>query len=589
MSTIKELLSKENLRTAFGRLLHSHRRFPLALLSAFVLATLLIYSISQEDDQVFEGLIETISTFVLGIPLMFSLELLAERKWWNKWMLLAGGLFVLVIYFFTTEFHPEDNENIPFLIRFLGLALIFHLMVSVLPYLKVRDQQKFWNFNKTLFLSILISALYSATLLAGLNLAILAIDQLFEANIDGKVYGYVAVFIGTYVNTTLFANNVPNLEEIDNELSYPKGLKLFTQYVLLPLVAIYLIILLSYEVKILLQWELPKGWVSNLVLASGVFGVLAFLLLYPIKNSSSWVGRFNKLYYWILLPLIVLMMVAIYVRIDQYGVTEPRYLVAILACWLLGISLYFIISSKDEIWWIPLSLIAVAFIATFGPLSSISVAERNQERRMTEVLNKYNLLPEGKLVKNSEMKLTTEDADKLSGGLDYLSRRRPEVILAMLSEDDQKTFMESIEYNRKDLLWDWMTLEKTATEQVGDQRTINVYRQRESLEKAFNADYVMEVYPSGKDWSMTSSIDSVEIKVMKVGDTKLRIEIEDEELIFDFLEVFQLPGEVKTEKLTFESGSTGWKGILILNSFYKKGDKGFSNFDGKIYLIRKGD
>jgi hypothetical protein len=263
--------------------------------------------------------------------------------------------------------------------------------------------------------------------------------------------------------------------------------------------------------------------------------------------------------------------------------------VAILACWLLGISLYFIISSKDEIWWIPLSLIVLAGVATFGPLSSISVAERNQERRMTEVLNKYNLLPEGKLVKNSEMKLTTEDADKLSGGLDYLSRRRPEVILAMLSENDQKTFMESSEYNRKDLLWDWMTLKKTATEQVGDQRTINIYRQRESLEKAFNADYVMEVYPSGKDWSMTSSIDSIEMKVMKVGDTKLRIEIGDEELLFDFPEVFQLPGEVKTEKMTFESGSTGWKGILILNSFYKKGDNSFSNFDGKIYLIRKDD
>lgn len=586
MSAIKKILSKENLKSTLGNMLESHRRFPLTLISALAFASLLVYSIAMDTDEVFHSLVKAITTCVLGIPLFFSLELLAERRWWSKSLLLLSGVAILLLYYLTADFDPDDNRNTTFLIRFIGLVLVFHLMVSVLPYLKLRDEQKFWNFNKTIFLSILTSVLYSATLLAGLNLAILAIDQLFEANINGKVYGYVGVFIGGYINTVLFANNIPKLNKVDSEFAYPKGLKLFTQYVLLPLVAIYLMILLSYEAKILFQWELPKGWVSNLVLASGVFGVLAFLLLYPIKNSSSWVGRYNRFYYWILLPLIALMMVAIYVRINQYGVTEPRYFVAILACWLLGISLYFIFSSKDEIRWIPLSLIGVTLLALFGPLSSISVSERNQERRMQEVLKKYELVSDGKLVMGSGKKLERGDADKLSAGLDYLSRRKPDVVSALLSEELHKEFEEVSEYDKKNRIWEWLALENTAAKET---LVINVYRRRGPLEKAFNADYILEIYPNGKNWSATGSTDELEYKVTRLSDSILKLEVAQDELIFDFSGVNKLTNEVETEKMTFESVSSDWRGVLVLNSFYKSGSTDFANLDGKIYLIRKGD
>src|SRR5690606_2441093 len=113
----------------------------------------------------------------------------------------------------------------------------------------------------------------------------------------------------------LFVGNIPDLHVTDREENFPKGLRLFTQYVLLPLVALYVLILLGYEVKIIVQRTLPKGWVSYLVLCSGIFGILAFLLVYPLKESTVWVRRFNRYFYWLLIPLILLMMVAIYTRI----------------------------------------------------------------------------------------------------------------------------------------------------------------------------------------------------------------------------------------------------------------------------------
>ena len=77
------------------------------------------------------------------------------------------------------------------------------------------------------------------------------------------------------------------MDKMDIEIDYPIGLKYFTQYVLLPLVAIYLGILIAYEAKIAIQWSLPQGWVSIMVLASAIFGILAFLLIYPRQRSQQ--------------------------------------------------------------------------------------------------------------------------------------------------------------------------------------------------------------------------------------------------------------------------------------------------------------
>lgn len=546
----------------------------------------MIYGISRENDSDFETLIKPIITFGLGISLFFALELTGERKWWNKWLLIAGGILSLIAFYWFSEFDPDNRDNMDFLIRFVGLGLIFHLLASVLPYLKLGSQQKFWNYNKTLFLAILTAALYSFTLLAGLNLAILAVDKLFDANIDGKTYGYVAVFIGVYGNTALFLGNIPSLEEIDQELRYPKGLKLFTQYVLLPLVALYLIILLSYEGKILLQWELPKGWVSNLVLASGVFGILAFLLLYPIKTSTRWIRRFNKGYYWLLLPLLGLMMLAIYVRINQYGVTEPRYFVAILSCWLLAISLYFIVSKKDEIWWIPISLMAVALIALFGPLNAANVAQRNQKKRLNKIISRYDLVKDGVFTENIGKELSPEDSDQLSASLDYLSNRDWTYLKTFIPEDQHKKLDDTYAEGREEAIWEFMALKSNSPEAIKKPRQITVYRGKGRIERAYKADFVLQIETRFQE-NKVLVIDSFEIKTGSAGATNLFVDINGERLSFDFPEILGYGNNMNSEEATFKAESKNWEGILVLDSFYKFNTEESADASGYVYLIRK--
>jgi hypothetical protein len=137
-------------------------------------------------------------------------------------------------------------------------------------------------------LRILTSVLYSGVLYLGLAAAIAATRFLFNLTFEYKIYSTLFVWIAGIYNTLYFLSGIPaNTTGLQSEQSYPKGLKVFTQYVLIPLATVYLVILLAYEVKILFQWHLPKGYVSNLILGYAVFGLLAILLVYPLREQEE--------------------------------------------------------------------------------------------------------------------------------------------------------------------------------------------------------------------------------------------------------------------------------------------------------------
>lgn len=230
-------------------------------------------------------------------------------------------------------------------------------------------------------------ALYSGVIILGLCLAILAVDKLFNADIDEDVYVKVVLIVLIAFNTILFLSGVPDVRNEEyGEQSYPKGLKIFTQYVLIPLMTIYVAILILYEVKILIEWELPNGYVSILIIAYAVFGILSLLLIHPIRNTEGnrWIQLFSKLFYILMIPLLVLLVLAIYKRVSDYGITEERYALIALAVWLAGITAYFLLSKNDNIKVIPISLAVVALLSAIGPQSAVSVSKRSQQNRLAK-------------------------------------------------------------------------------------------------------------------------------------------------------------------------------------------------------------
>ena len=308
---------------------------------------------------------------MLALPLFLSATLFAESNRFSKPKTIVLSIVVLLliigIYFsFNVALLTSD------IIRFALLFISFHLLVSFAGFLSNSTINAFWEFNKVLFLRILTALLYSTVIHIGLCIAILAVDQLFNLDLSTKVYGKLFCIIFGLFNTIFFLAGVPSvMKEGDPLESYPKGLKIFTQFVLIPLSIIYLMILLAYESKIVLQWSLPDGWVGWLVAGYAVFGIFSFLLIFPIRTQEEnrWIHIFSKWFYLLLIPLIVLLFIAIWTRIRAYGITENRYFLVLLGVWLTGITIYFSLQ-KTNIRIIPISLFLFCLIATWGPQSA---------------------------------------------------------------------------------------------------------------------------------------------------------------------------------------------------------------------------
>ena len=261
--------------------------------------------------------------------------------------------------------------------------------------------------------------------ISDLTLALAAADYLFGVDVPEKRYFQLWVLIVGIFNTWIFLAGIPrDLGSLERATTYPDGLKVFTQFILLPLVGLYFVILFAYELKIIFEWNWPKGWVSNMVLWYSVVGILSMLLLHPLRErtESRWIQVFFRWFFRALVPLVVMLFLAISVRISDYGITPNRYLVFAMAVGLSVVVLYFIFGRARDIRIIPIVLCLLAFISAYGPWSAFSVSQHSQLSRLTTYLAADAANADGDAAE-SEATAPATEANKGSGVITIDTRR----------------------------------------------------------------------------------------------------------------------------------------------------------------------
>src|SRR5690606_1922113 len=280
-----------------------------------------------------------------------------------------GLIFLFGFYFILPANEDDFTEVYAFLL--IPVYILSHLLVAFVAFIRKKDSEKnFWQFNKNLFVNFFLTLVFTGVLCGGVELAILAVDQLFNMDFDYKVYAIAYYFLAIFGSTFIFLLfNETGLLFLEKEGDYPVVLKFFTQYVLIPLLFIYVIILYFYSAKILINWELPRGWISYLIIAYSVIGIFALLLVFPLKEDGkkSWVKGFSRAFYYTLAPLIMLLFTAVFTRILEYGYTEPRYYVLLIAVWLTIVVIYYIIFKNGSIRFIPVSLFTLGLFSLVLP------------------------------------------------------------------------------------------------------------------------------------------------------------------------------------------------------------------------------
>ncbi|MFI5232975.1 MAG: DUF4153 domain-containing protein [Gemmatimonadales bacterium] len=394
------------------------RRFPLVLASA-ALAT----AAALETTRTGSGPEPTrlLLAASLGLPLFFALTVLAERypaSSPQRWAIPSAGIFVLAAFWAMWTGWSSPVQTL----RYVQLSVAFHLFAAFAPYTGSNRPGGFWQYNRILFLRFLTAYLYTVVLYGGIAIALLAVDKLFSVPIHGENYLRLFIVIAFLFNTWFFLGGIPeNLESLDERPDYPAGLRVFTQYVLVPIVVLYLAILTVYLAKVVFTREWPNGWIGYLVSSVAVVGLLSWLLIHPLEERAeyAWVKGFTRGFYIALMPAIVMLWLAIYKRVSEYGVTEPRYFLVVLSVWLAGIAVWYTATRSRNIKIIPASLCALAVITFAGPTGAYSVSQASQERRLERILAQDGVLENGH-VRISARDVPFRDRREISGTLRYL-------------------------------------------------------------------------------------------------------------------------------------------------------------------------
>ncbi len=377
----------------------SFYRFPLTILCATFSVICGIYLSELESENL--AVIDLIMTFALGVPLYFCVSIFISKNKIElklKIILQVLATISLFVVYFSLPKSSVNYISIPY-IRYAIFSVVVHLLVSFAPFLKTKELNGFWNYNKILFLRFLTSILYSNVLYLGIILALSLIKELFNIKINGILYFQIFIIIIGLFNTWFFVSGIPEkIEDLESIREYPNGLKKFTQYILLPILILYLFILYIYGCKIILDWSWPKGIVSYLIIFVSLLGILSILLIYPYGNlkKNYWIKKFTTIYYYLLIPLIIILFIAIYFRVSDYGITINRYFIILLGVWLSALSLYFIFK-KNNIKFIPISLSVMLIIISFGPWGIFSVSERSQVSRLRKILSENSIVVNNKI------------------------------------------------------------------------------------------------------------------------------------------------------------------------------------------------
>lgn len=394
----------------------SIKRFPLTIIfSASFAITMIILSNNPPYE---ENLSKIAMTFALGIPLSLCIKLLFERfdKEKNYTMLILSYAVSILLLFGYYNFFIKDL-NVVNISRYIGVSLALYLGFIFIPYLPRKEQFEMYVIK--IASNFFVTAIYSAILFAGLSAIIFTIDKLLGVKLGDSIYFKVWIIVVFIFAVSYFLALFPLKGENLDVKVYPKSLKILFLYIVLPLIVAYAAILYLYFGKIIVTRQWPSNMVTNLVLWYSAITSIVLFFITPIKEEKKWPHVFTKYFPKAMIPILAMMFVSIFIRINAYGITENRYYVVALAIWAAFVMIYYSFRKKPKNIILLVTLSILAIISVFGPLSSFTISKFSQNKRLENLLVKNSMLVDGKIQANAN--ISEEDKREIGSILYYFN------------------------------------------------------------------------------------------------------------------------------------------------------------------------
>jgi len=360
------------------------KRFPMSSLSAFIF-TIIVISLIELDyyhgDSTTIIMAEKIAFVAsLGIILFPTLRLF----WANPIMTILGiGLLAGYYYILPTDISTA-NSNIFF--RHMLLILATFLMFIWTPFINVKISNKnIWEWTQNFILILLSTVVYSFLLYAGIGLALFAIERLFDIDIPTRRYTQLAILVFGIYGVNLFLSQIPKYIILLQVRTYTKAEEIFAKYVLTSLTIGYFLIIFAYSAKILITMQWPTGVVAWISIIFSVVAITTYLFWTPLWHEEN--NKFKRFIWLAVLFQTIMLGLSIWMRIDEYGITESRYFIALFGSWLVLMSLYFIFIKNASYKWMFVTLTILLVGSQFGKYSATEVSKKNQLDRLQRLID----------------------------------------------------------------------------------------------------------------------------------------------------------------------------------------------------------
>lgn len=384
------------LRQLFTRLRSGISRYSIAFYGScvlFVITAVFIYA--DSDENLFIRLI--LSVF-LAMVLSVTLQTMSDkydRFRFNYFHLVhiiisvasAAACFGLL----------NDIDNVYTAVGYAGVLAA--LAAAALYFLFSAD-----NINTVipfLFKNMILAGFIGLVFFGGITLCIYAVNYLiyeFDYDVIGRLILTALAFAYEVLALNIFLSGLPNAGE---ELHIPGVFKILVLYVAFPIYLLLMAVLYVYLGKILITLNMPGGQINLFASFAALFFIFfRFTIIqydYPITRIFA---RFGGL---IMLPVLAAQAVAVYIRLNAYGLTSARYLSVVLNIIVLIFVVLSLIKRGKYISRIIIVFIAAVLPVSVTPLNLIDVPVYEQTLRLDRVLAKNNMFSDGSIIPNAEI------------------------------------------------------------------------------------------------------------------------------------------------------------------------------------------
>lgn len=275
-----------------------------------------------------------------------------------------------------------------------ALPAVSILWLSVSPFTRIgrgeereMQQNRFWLINHQALATAAIAAGAFAIIALGLVVIERSLSLLFGIESSTLFYRWLLPFTGLFLAPVYWLSTLPSLSEVDaKEAERPefvgKAVGFLGQFVLVPMLFIYALILLAYTAQIMVTQKLPQGTIGWMVMGFVVVGAGTWLVLHPpFMRGKPLVRLFRRLWFWLTLVPLGLFFFAVWVRIDAYGLTAERVLLLAGGVWALALAVIFL-TRRGDIRLVPALAGLLLLMLSVGPWNYTYLPMQQQLMRL---------------------------------------------------------------------------------------------------------------------------------------------------------------------------------------------------------------